>query len=206
MGTKNRRLLEKESRAKSIVEAAENVMKVHGLQGLNMDLVAQETELAKGTLYLYFDSKEKILAELSLKARLLLLDKFNEITAKIENPLEQISAIVWANYEFQQEYPLYSELLSLFEANHQLTQTPELLGVSDKLTKIIAGIIDDAKARRIVKPDLDSQHFAFCLWGMTVGMMLLIKVRGESLRGQNETSVEKMLETFVRVLVNGIKK
>lgn len=58
MGTKDRKSKEKESRYQAILAAAEKIIGVQGLHGLSRDLVAREAELTKGTLYLYFDSKD----------------------------------------------------------------------------------------------------------------------------------------------------
>ena len=52
-----------------ILDVAEQLMREKGLYALHMDEVAQRSGLAKGTLYLYFKSKEEILAALTLKAQ-----------------------------------------------------------------------------------------------------------------------------------------
>ena len=82
MSTKERKLKEKENRKDLILKAAENVMTQHGLYGLSIEAIAEETELAKGTIYLYFKSKEEILSILTIKARELLLNEFKKIDRK----------------------------------------------------------------------------------------------------------------------------
>ncbi|MBC7557690.1 MAG: TetR family transcriptional regulator [Chryseobacterium sp.] len=47
MSTKERKLKEKENRKEVILKAAENVMTQHGLYGLSIEAIADETELAK---------------------------------------------------------------------------------------------------------------------------------------------------------------
>jgi TetR/AcrR family transcriptional regulator len=57
MSTVTRKQKEKQNRRGDILKAAEKVMLANGLHGLNIDLIATETQLAKGTIYLYFKSK-----------------------------------------------------------------------------------------------------------------------------------------------------
>jgi TetR/AcrR family transcriptional regulator len=51
MSTKDRKLKEKENRKEVILKAAETVMIEHGLYGLSIEAIAEETQLAKGTIY-----------------------------------------------------------------------------------------------------------------------------------------------------------
>ena len=85
MSTKDRKLLEKENRRESILSAAEAIMSTNGIHGLSIDLIANETQLAKGTIYLYFKSKEEILSILSVKARKLLFSEFQKIQKNQKN-------------------------------------------------------------------------------------------------------------------------
>ncbi|MBC7557694.1 MAG: helix-turn-helix transcriptional regulator, partial [Chryseobacterium sp.] len=87
MSTKDRKLKERENRKEFILSAAFSIMEKYGIYGLNLDLIAKETDLAKGTIYLYFKSKEEIISTLSLKARILLLNEFKEIANKNLDPL-----------------------------------------------------------------------------------------------------------------------
>lgn len=56
-----RREQEREERRNRILDAAEATFYEHGLEKATMDEVAQRAQLAKGTLYLYFNSKEDLL-------------------------------------------------------------------------------------------------------------------------------------------------
>jgi AcrR family transcriptional regulator len=105
VSTQQRKALEKEHRRRTILEAAESVMQESGLYGLNIDLVAARTELAKGTIYLYFKSKEEILAALTLKARRLLVEAFDQVVSRETDPLSAIRGIIRANYTFTKRTP-----------------------------------------------------------------------------------------------------
>jgi TetR/AcrR family transcriptional regulator len=60
MGVKERREREEKARLAAILVAAENTFAKHGYYQARMDDIAEAAELAKGTLYYYFKSKDEI--------------------------------------------------------------------------------------------------------------------------------------------------
>ncbi len=204
MSTKDRKLLEKENRRESILSAAETVMSTHGIHGLSIDLIANETQLAKGTIYLYFKSKEEIMAQLTLKARLLLLKEFRTIEQNDENGLEKVKSIVKANYLFFKKHPLSYDLFSFYEANNRFVETEELYKASEDIAKVVIGITEKAQKEGFINPNLDPDSFTWCLYGMTVGVLQLAKVRGESIKEHMDISEESILNTYLKVLEFGI--
>ncbi|MFC4231391.1 TetR/AcrR family transcriptional regulator [Parasediminibacterium paludis] len=205
MEIKGRKLKEKQERYNAILEASEKIMQADGLYGLNMDLVAKETQLAKGTLYLYFKNKEEILAALSLKSRNLLFEAFAKSIKKSKTPIEQLKAIILANYQFFKKYPLYFELVSLYEINNKLTETEELQQSSYKISQMVVEIAQKAKDNKTLNPNIDPVNFSICLWGMTVGMIQLIKVRGAIIKQYQGISEKEILSSFVAIVENGIR-
>src|SRR5215211_3357234 len=64
MGTSERRAREREERRQVIMAAARALFDEHGVEATSVDAIAARAELAKGTLYLYFKSKEELLIAL----------------------------------------------------------------------------------------------------------------------------------------------
>ena len=205
MSTKDRKLLEKENRRQVILDAAEAIMQVNGVHGLNVDLIAQETQLAKGTIYLYFKSKEEILATLTLKARNLLFHAFKKAVTEHDLPIEQLKSVVYANYQFYQENPLLNDLVSLYEANSQLVETAELQEASDNITKLVVEIAQKAKENGTLNLSVNPLHFTIILWGMTMGVHQLFKIRGKNIQENLNISEQELLESYVQFLDNGIR-
>lgn len=77
MPTRARREREKEERRQSILRAAREVFFENGFHRATVDDVAGRAKVSKGTVYLYFESKETILA-------LLLLEGLNELVGDLE--------------------------------------------------------------------------------------------------------------------------
>ena len=205
MSTKIRKEQEKENRRQVILDAAESIMQANGVHGLNIDMIAHETQLAKGTIYLYFKSKEEILATLSLKGRVLLLQAFQREVGKHELPIEKLKAIVQAAYNFYKENPLLNDLVSLYEANSQLVETPELYNASENITKLVVEIAQKAKEDGSLNPTINPLHFTVCIWGMTIGMTQLMKVRGKIFEESLNISEQDLLNSYVQILENGMR-
>ncbi len=205
MSTKTRREQEKENRRQVILDAAESIMQANGIHGLNIDLIAHETQLAKGTIYLYFKSKEEILANLTLKSRINLLKDFKESVKTTDNPIEQLKNIIYANYNVFKTKPLQYDLVSLYEANAQLTETPELQTASDEITNLVVQIAKKAQNDGLLSPLINPFHFTACMWGMTTGIHQLMKIRGKNMQENQNISEQDLLESYVQILINGIR-
>ena len=67
MGIAERKEREKQQRKEEIIQAAESVFYSLGLDQATMDDIAAKAELSKGTLYLYFRSKEDLFFEVEKK-------------------------------------------------------------------------------------------------------------------------------------------
>jgi len=206
MAVEDRKQKEKLQRYNSILDAAEKIMQADGLYNLNMDLVAKETQLAKGTLYLYFKSKEEILGALSIKARNLLLNHFQKAAKKTDNPIEQLKAIALATFNFYKKYPFYFELIAIYEVNNKLEETEEIKISINRLFQFQVAITQKAKEQGRLYADLDPIQFAFCLWGMLIGMTQLIKVRGAVMKDYQGFTEKDIISTFIQQVERGAKK
>jgi Transcriptional regulator len=111
--TRARREREKEERRQSILQAAREVFLEKGFFRATMDDVAERAEVSKGTLYLYFESKETLLAHLLLEGLDSLYSYLEEAFAP-DRPLtadERLCRLGWAYLRFFQEEPHYFRFL-----------------------------------------------------------------------------------------------
>ena len=202
---RRRKEREKKMRRLHILDCAESIMIKKGLNGLSMDAVAKEAEVAKGTLYLYFKSKEDIIAHLTLQAREALLQEFHEQAASGENPLEQIRAICMANYTFYKKNKLYTDLVAFYEVNRDLEDTPEIQQSSVAIMKFIVSIIDKARETGYIKTNIDSSELAMTMWGMCVGLIQLIDVKKDMIKEWLHLDQKTFFENSIRTMIDGIR-
>jgi AcrR family transcriptional regulator len=104
----------KENRRNLILSCAEKIITKEGLAGLSLKKVAAKSKLAIGTIYLYFEKKEDLIAQLTLKSREFLLDRFENSIQTEGNALLQLTKLLEAYYSFYIEFPHYNELVSFF--------------------------------------------------------------------------------------------
>jgi len=206
MAVVERKQKEKLQRYNAILDAAEKIMRKNGLQNLNIDLIAKETELAKGTLYLYFKNKEEIIGALSVKSRVLLLNQFKKVTQKLQNPIEKLKAITQASFNFYKENPFYFEVITVYEADKSLIETPEIQQSINNLIVFVNNITVAAKEQGLLNKKLDAVKYTFCLWGMIIGVSQLIKVRGEAMKSDFGFSEQEIFDTYMEQLENGMKE
>ncbi len=206
MSTKERKLKEKENRKEYILSAAFSIMERQGIFGLSLDLIAKETELAKGTIYLYFKSKEEIISNLSLRARQSLFNEFKTIASKNLAPIDELKQIIIENFLFYKKSALNYNLVSLYEVNNNLIETQEMQQIGVEITELIVGMVNKAKANGTLNPKIDPMHFTFCLWGMTMGMMQLINVRGNIIQQELGLTEEKLMENYIESIIFGLTK
>jgi AcrR family transcriptional regulator len=74
MGLLERREQEKDNRRKRILEAARTLFFAKGFKNVTVDKIAKFSELGKGSIYLYFNSKEDIYAQILLND----IEEFNQ--------------------------------------------------------------------------------------------------------------------------------
>lgn len=83
------KIVDKEKMKQGIMEAALSAFLKHGFHNTTMIKIAKEAGIAKGTLYLYFDSKEKLIQKIADK-------HFEKIKEQLipKEPFETIQALL----------------------------------------------------------------------------------------------------------------
>lgn len=113
LSTAERRAREKAQRRQEILDAARQEFLERGVGRPTMDDIASRAEVSKGTIYLYFKSKEEILAHLLLEGLdLLLLRMKAAVDANPQyHPADALRALANAYRGFCTSSPLYFRLI-----------------------------------------------------------------------------------------------
>jgi AcrR family transcriptional regulator len=111
--TRARREREKQQRRRSILQAAREMFFENGFHHATVDSVAERAEVSKGTVYLYFESKEALLAHLLLEGlKDLIAELEGAYTTTAELPAdEQLRALAQAYLGFFRGDPQYFPFL-----------------------------------------------------------------------------------------------
>lgn len=111
MGTRERREREKKRRRDQILSSARRIFWKKGYDGATMPEIARAAELAPGTLYLYFPSKESLYAELLVEGYDLLIDALKNTLEKSHSPRKKAEALIDGFFEFAAGHPEYFDII-----------------------------------------------------------------------------------------------
>jgi AcrR family transcriptional regulator len=99
MGVSERRLREKETLRKQILDAARKIVVAEGFDALTIRRVADAVEYAPGTLYLYFENRDAIARDLCVGVYLAMHDALSPI-AKIKDPKKRLHTFIHKYVDF----------------------------------------------------------------------------------------------------------
>ena len=210
MGTTERKEREKERRKIDIIDAAENVFFSKGFDKATMDDIAKEAELGKGTLYLYFNSKEELLEEISARGMQILLNLFIKATDIEDLGILKVRKIGIAFTEFYTKYPNFYKAFIIDQGKQS---SEELLDISlsksfalkfqvmELFAKTIKFGIDDGS----INANLEPQKTAIILWAQLSGVLYLLENKGNMIKKIFSFSEEEIQEYFYEFCYNALK-
>jgi AcrR family transcriptional regulator len=188
MGTAERRQREKDRRRKEIVTAAEKVFLAKGFEATTVDDIASAAELSKGTIYLYFESKEDLHDAIVMRGMDILSAMFQEAFDRGSSGLEKIRGIGQAYMKFFREQKDYFDALIRFETHKK----GEIAG-NDPMILVIeslkAGIEDGS-----IRDDIDPVKMALLLWGHTTGVLQNNHLKCEAMSESYGIDCDELLE------------
>lgn len=103
MSVRERHSRERRARRDAILAAAATVFAKHGLDGATIEMVARAAEIAVGTIYLYFASRDDLFLSLVAERELHLLERYESIQARALDPLAELRAIAGAYLDYVRE-------------------------------------------------------------------------------------------------------
>ena len=210
VGIAERREREKEKRKNDIIDAAENVFFTKGLEASTMDDVAGMAELSKGTLYIYFKSKEELYLAIHLRGNRILRDMFAEAVKKPPNGLEKTRAIGQTYFEFYRKFPdyfnamIYYESRNInFEEDNSVARQCMLLGT--ETLEILAGAIKQGIEDGSIRSAIDPHKTAVSLWGQTTGIIQIIVLKENILKESLNLTAKEIIDYTFELIYYSLK-
>ncbi len=208
MTTRARREREKEKRRQSILQAAHDVFFENGFHRATVDNVAERAEVSKGTVYLYFESKETILAHLLLETLDELIEELEQayVTAESLPADEQLRRLGQAYLRFFKEEPeCFRLLMAMDRGRFQDSVTPEIY--QQVLSASLEGL---GWVMKTIQQGIDEEMFRCCdvrlaastLWAMLNGVLELMNhpLRRAMVGMEREALYQTALETVIQGL------
>jgi AcrR family transcriptional regulator len=210
MGIIERREREKEQRRNNILDAAEEIFFSKGFSTATMDEVAEIAELSKGTLYLYFKSKEELYYGIASRALSLLRQMFQKAVDRQKTGIEKVRAIGEAYYEYSQKYLNYFNMIIHYEMSQMDKIIPEgILLQCHQLGRQVMGVVAAAVAQGIqdgsMRRDLNPLRTAYLLQGLSTGIIQLIAREKGHIDQSEDFQAKDLMADFMDMMFHAMQ-
>jgi len=205
LSSEERRKKEKENRKNSILKAARKLFFERGFKSVTVDLIAAKAEVSKGSIYLYFDSKEEIYTQILISAN---IERHKEIEnfAKQEGTASELLlkyARVYVDF-FLENNELFRILMTfmLHAENMNLTeeQNTQLIHTTNENIRTISEILQKGVDTGEFSDRIDIRQGQNAIWGLLNGIISLYIYSGapEKRSERINTTVQESLKVFIK--------
>jgi TetR/AcrR family transcriptional regulator len=190
----------------AILDAAERHFLERGFQEAKIDRIAEEADVAVGSIYNHFGSKEGLYGGL-LERALELFETYmeEEGTEPVDGALEQLLDTAGRVARFGRERPGYMRILCL----PQPRDDEALSAVADRVQRALAdqerrtaALIEAAVRKGDARP-LDSRRAAAFLWSAWKGTLTLGRAAERAAPG-DDRELLAVIEAGLRVVIGGV--
>lgn len=205
MSSEERRKKEKENRKNSILKVARKLFFERGFKSVTVDLIAAKAEVSKGSIYLYFDSKEEIYTQILISANIERHKEIENFTKQDRSASELLLsfALDYVNF-FLDNNELFRILMTfmLQSENMNLTeeQNTQLIHTTNENVLAISEILQKGVASGEFVSGIDFNQMRNAIWGMLNGIISLYIYTGfpEKRAERIRTTVRDNLSIFIK--------
>ena len=150
---------------REILEAACRVVARYGFQGATVDRVAEEAQIAKGTVYLYFRNKDELLQAAVEQGIENFTNQLRTEVAEVASPLEKLRRLVEASLELSDARRDFFKTLLLernfLAASPNHPEAAHMLDLYLAHIRFIAGVIQEGIRAGAFRPhNVEAAAFA----------------------------------------------
>ena len=207
MGLLERRKQEKDSRRKRILEAARTLFFARGFANVTVDKIAKVSELGKGSIYLYFKSKEDIYAQILLNY----IEEFNrQVSAlfrKKKTAADLLTEFSYFYADFFLSDPelfriLMTYMLQPYQTKLSAKLNSQIIKANAKSVDVISKILQSGVQAKEFPAKINLKRTQFAIWGMLNGIISLHIFSGaeNKKRKRIRSTIKSTLEIFIKGL------
>lgn len=202
------RTQDRQDKRQAILQAARQVFARRGFEPATLDTVAREAGLAKGTLYLYFRSKE----DLYFHTLLSLLEDMQACirsrAGESGGALQRMRAIAAGQFDFFLRHRDALQLFAPFSNPslarlHKRLLAPMMERWAEYVQRVTA-LVEEGKQAGSLRRDLESRQIALSFIGMTNQTAQALVRLGPAATAAGAGSPEEMADTIMRILLEGV--
>jgi AcrR family transcriptional regulator len=209
MGLEDRRKREKDQRRSAILNAARKLFFEKGFRYVTVENIARKAELSKGSIYLYFRSKEEIYTQILLND----IDKFNKKSSLIfqngKSAAELVMDFAFTYVDFflndrelfriMMTFMLHTEDMNLAETVNQ-----HIIEVTNNTVKIIETILQQGIEKGEFPSDINLRLSRNAMWGLLNGIISLHLFTGKE--AHKEERIRSAVKASLDIFINGLRR
>ena len=209
MGLLERRGKEKDSRKKLILKSARTLFFKKGFNNVTVDEIAKSSELGKGSIYLYFNSKEEIYAQILLND----IEDFNQQVFVLLNK-KKIAADLLVEFSyiyvdfFFNDGELFRILMTymLQPAKMNLTEklNSQILTANARSIDVIGKILQLGVSSKEFPANINLKQNQNAIWGLLNGIISLYIFSGLQIKRRER--INSTIKLALEVFIKGLKK
>lgn len=177
MGIAERKAREKELRQEQILEAAYEVFRQVGYASATVDQIAERAELAKGTIYLYFKSKEELYFSLLVNGLDILVDLLAGTLREPPPPERFFAQTARTLFQFYRDHTDYFRIFMTMRQEEMQARLPPDLArrINKRATEILKLLAENVRAGIDAGAYLEADPWqvANVMWGAFTGITQL---------------------------------
>lgn len=175
---------EKQNKRTEIISVARKCFSEKGFEQTSISEIAKKVKIAKGTVYLYFESKLDLFLEIIQFAREKMINKAKRISSDSNlSSSEKLKALTKIHLELIEEYPEYPKIFSMIthHADAELKKRIRdmfFTNQDDDPIQLIQKIFQEGVSRNEFKPEINIQEETFRIYfisrvfSITMGILI----------------------------------
>ena len=192
-------------RRQQILSASKLVLERGGIEKFTIDQVAEEADLAKGTVYKYYKGKDQVLSELSVDSLSMMQRAFEEAANKENSAIAKLQAICMASYRFTVTHKHHSELIQHMERPEFNIKMEDYLRVSYSLQSFTDNIVREGIESGEINRIYDPQLTTYIIWAACIGVVQFTETKKNMMKEDFEVNPEEFVRVFAEMITTGIK-
>lgn len=206
-----RKQREIQERDELILKVSRELFIQRGYHNVTMDMIAQEVEYSKGTIYQHYNNKEQIISKLCLRFSELLLDLFSFVNAFEDCPQYlKMQMLLELENIIHQHAKSDHALINLVKAEAFMTKFDEQSVYEmnchvEMILKQCLDIVDEAIANGELKlqPGISNMSIALGCWALIEGTFDIVDKHANEQAGLKPSQVKAVLQRNCLIFLRG---
>jgi TetR/AcrR family transcriptional regulator len=200
---------EKEHRKEEILDAAQKVFFEKELAAATMDEIAETAELSKGTLYLYYKSKEDMYLGVLMRGMEELHIEYERIGLSDISTVEKMVKLEKAYVDYFFKNRKFFRMTNFLQSPHFHKQVSDEMKQScdaevQKVWNVIDSVLQRGVEEGVLRPDFNPIELGVIIWSNMTSLLSRIDNEGEMWKKRFNIDLERTLEISNRLLFEAI--